>query len=228
MRKITISLLASLFCCACMPRTYISKSYDFSVKNRIGVLAFSSPGGAFTGAENLFAKNLLRYGYTVVERAQIESVLGEHNLSMDSYLSPDVTRKIGRILGVDILLMGEVTSYLPEQKKLAYNVQRSVSSEPVFRNQVLTTPEGGTIVQTQYAGQQQRSQRSVQPYEYTIYAQVGVVAKMVDVNTAQIVWVGDDTAQGVSGLDAVSDIAAGLVKSFDKQVKKARKRGEGN
>jgi len=47
---------------------------------------------------------------------------------------------------------------------------------------------------------------------------------MIAVNTAEIVWVGSDTAQGVSGLDAVSSIAAVLIKDFDSKVRKARKK----
>ncbi|MDR0734408.1 MAG: CsgG/HfaB family protein [Elusimicrobiota bacterium] len=217
-------LLVFALAFGCAPRTYISRAYDFNKLQRIGILAFSSPNNAFDGAENLFAENLLKYGYTVVERAKIEQVLGEQNLGADSYLSPDLTRKIGKVLGVDVLLLGSITSYLPEQKKLAYNINRVNTSEPVFRNEIVKTPEGETIIKPSYAGMQERRERSVYPYEYTIYAQVGVVAKMVDVNTAEIVWVGDDTTEGVSGLDAVSSIAKALIKSFDSRVRAARKK----
>jgi hypothetical protein len=128
------------------------------------------------------------------------------------------------VLGVSVLLLGEITSYLPEQKTLAYNISKTSSTEPVFRNEVVKTPQGETIVKTTYAGRQERSSRNISPYEYTIYAQVGVVAKMVDVNTAEIIWVGSDTTEGVSVLDAISSSAKGLVKSFNKEVRKARKR----
>ncbi|MDR1684279.1 MAG: CsgG/HfaB family protein [Elusimicrobiota bacterium] len=222
MKKI-LTLTALLFCFGCAPKTYISRSYDFNKIQRIGVLGFSSPYEAFSGAENLFSQYLLSYGYTVVERAQIERVLGEHEFSASSYLSPDITRKIGKVLGVDALLLGEVTSYLPEQKTLAYNVSRTTSSEPVYHTEIIAGPDGEPIVNTYYAGQQQRLENNVYPSEYMIYAQVGVVAKLVDVNTAEIIWVGSDTTEGVSGLDALSSSAKGLVKSFDKEVRKARK-----
>jgi hypothetical protein len=222
MRQSLIFFIA-IFCVACTPKTYISRSYDFGKMRRIGILGFASPGDAFSGAENLFAKNLIKYGYTVVERAQIEEVLGEHDLSVHSYLSPDITREIGKILGVDVLLLGEVTSYLPEQKTLAYNVSKKTSSEPVFRNEVVQGPEGKPVMRSTYVGRQETRERNVYPSEYTIYAQIGVVAKMIDVNTAEIIWVGDDTTEGVSGLDALSSSAEGLIRSFDKAVKKAKK-----
>jgi curli biogenesis system outer membrane secretion channel CsgG len=222
MKKIFALTLGLFMLCACTPKTYISKSYDFGGIKRIGILAFNSPTSTFSGAENLFSKYLLKYGYTVVERAQIEEVLAEQNLSVDSYLSPEVTRKIGKVLGVDVLLMGEVTSYLPERKTLTYNVTRTNTSEPVFNQQVTKDPEGKVHVKSTYAGQMDTHRKDIYPTEYTIYAQVGVVAKMVDVNTAEIIWVGDDTCQGVSGLDALDSSAKGLIKSFDKAVRRAK------
>lgn len=225
MKKFLI-LASILFISACTPKTYISQSYNFNDMKRIGILAFNSPNDAFSGAENLFAKSLIKYGYTVVERAQIEQVLAEHNLTTSSYLSPDVTRKIGKILGVDALLLGEVTSYMPEQKTLAYNVSKTSSSEPVFNNEYIKDKDGKVTVKSSYAGQQYKNERNIYPREYTIYAQVGVVAKLVDVNTAEIIWVGDDTREGVSGLDALASSANGLINSFDKAVKRAKKHNE--
>ncbi len=216
-------LIFCFFALACAPKTYISKSYNFNNLKRIGVLAFASPNDAFSGAENLFSKNLIKYGYTVVERAQIEEVLAEHNLSSSSYLSPAVTRRLGKVLGVDVLLTGEITSYMPEQKTLVYNVSRRSSSEPVFAKEIVKDSEGNVKVKSTYAGQQHQTSKDVYPSEYTIYAQVGVVAKMIDVDTAEIIWVGDDTKEGVSGLDALASSAKALIKNFDKKVQKAKK-----
>lgn len=224
MRRLLISAALAVLCCACASKSYISKNYDFNQMQHIGILAFTSPGGKFEGAETVFAKNLIKYGYTVVERAQIEKVLKERGFQADGYLPPEATRELGKILGVDVLLAGQITSYLPAQKTLAYNVSKINSTEPVLRSEVINTPEGGTTIKTDVAGTRKRRERSVTPYEYTIFAQAGVSAKMIDVNTAEIIWAGDDTAEGQSGLDAVSTIAARLMKDFDSQVRKARKR----
>lgn len=189
---------------------------------RIGVLPFNSPDDTFSGAENLFTKYLIKYGYTVVERAQIDDILEEQNFTVN-YLSPEVTRQIGKVLGVDVLLVGEITSYLPEQKTMLYNVSRKTSSTPVYNTQVTREKDGKVNVRQTYAGQEVHHDRDVYPTEYTIYAQVGVVAKMIDVNTAEVVWVGDDTQEGISGLDALGSSAKGIIKSFDKQVKRVKK-----
>lgn len=222
MRKLLLLSIAFCFL-GCTPKTYISSSYNFSKMKGIGIMPFKSPNNALSGAENLFAKYLIKYGYKVIERAQIEQILEEQNLSADGYLSPDITRQIGKVLGVDALLLGEITSFLPEQKTLAYNVSHTTKTEPVFNNRVVKDPDGKTVITSTYAGQQSIREKEVYPSEYNIYAQIGVVAKLVDVNTAEVIWVGDDTRQGVSGLDALDSSAKGLVKSFDKNMRKALK-----
>jgi len=224
-KTLPLFILAAFLCCsACAPKTQISRTFDFNKMNRIGVLAFSSPDNAFEGAENIFAQNLIRRGYTVVERAQIEKILRERGFKEEDFLHPKATREVGQILGVDVLLTGQITSFLPEQRVLAYSVSKRTTSEPVFRSEVVNMPEGGTVVRTERVGTQQRRERNVQPFEHTIFAQVGVVARMVDVKTAEIVWIGSGTAQGVSGLNAVSSIASSLIRDFDSQVRRARKK----
>ena len=222
MRKFLIPFL--IFCLiSCAPKSYISKTYNFNNMKRIGVLPFSTPTPTFSGAENLFTKYLIKYGYTVVERAQLEQILEEHDLT-ENYLSPNVTRQIGKILGVDVLLIGEITSYLPEQKTMLYKVTKNTSSTPIYNTQITKNKDGLVKVKQTYGGQDFRQNREVVPTEYTIYAQVGVVAKMLDVNTAEVIWVGDDTQEGISGLDALDSSAKGIIKSFDKQVRKSQEK----
>ena len=222
MRKFLIISLV-LILAACAPKYYISKTYNFNNMKRIGVLPFNTPTPTFSGAENLFTKYLIKYGYTVVERAQLEQVLEEHDLTVN-YLSPNVTRQIGKILGVDVLLVGEITSYLPEQKTMLYRMSKNTSSTPVYNTQVTKEQDGKVKIHQTYGGQDFRQNREAIPTEYTIYAQVGVVAKMLDVNTAEVIWVGDDTQEGISGLDALDSSAKGIIKSFNKQVKRSREK----
>ena len=112
-------MLAGLLLLAgCTPKTVISQSYDFNQMNRIGIMGFTTHYNDLSGVENLFAKYLIESGFKVVERAQLDQVLKEHNISVSGYLSPATTKKIGEILGVDVLLVGEVTSYTPTRTEL--------------------------------------------------------------------------------------------------------------
>ena len=105
---------------------------------------------------------------------------------------------------------------------MLYRVTKNTSSTPVYNTQITKHKDGKVKINQTYGGQEFKQNREVLPTEYTIYAQVGVVAKMLDVNTAEVIWVGDDTQEGISGLDALDSSAKGIIKSFDKQVRKSR------
>lgn len=212
-----------LVACGCTPRTVISRSYDFTRMNRIGIMAFESSWSSMQGVENLFAKYLINAGFKVVERAQLESVLKEHNIAVSGYLSPETTRQIGQILGVDVLLLGEVTSYTPTRKELALVSTRRTESRPVYKQDVMQMPDGSYAAYTRQVGTQVSHSSQTAPQEYTINAQVGVIAKLVDVETGEVVWIGSDDAESTSALSAADYVARGLVKSFTKELAKLQK-----
>ena len=222
MRKYT-ALLFTLLLCACTPKTVLSPSYDFSQINRIGIMAFSNSWADLNGVENLFAKYLIRNGFKVVERAQLESVLREHNISVSGYLAPDTTREIGRILGVDVLLVGEVSSYSPARTELAMTASRRTESRPIMTQDVMRMPDGTYVGYQRPAGTQVSNSVDMRPTEYTINAKVAVVAKLVDVQTGEIVWIGSDSAESSRALDAADYLARQLVKSFSKELAKREK-----
>ena len=221
MKKILcLALCALLPLGGCTPKSVISKTYNFDQMNRIGVMGFSNSWPAMQGVENLFAKYLIEAGFKVVERAQLESVLQEHNISVSGYLSPQTTREIGRILGVDVLLIGEVSSYTPARTELTLTTTRRTEARPVYTQDVMKLPDGTYVGYTRNVGTQYSHSTDVRPTEYTINAQVGIIAKLVDVETAEIIWIGSADESGSSALDAADYIARGLVKSFTKELAK--------
>ena len=225
MKKILCLVLPCLLAFwGCTPKTVISKTYDFDQMNRIGVMGFTNTWPAMQGVENLFAKYLIESGFKVVERAQLESVLREHNISVSGYLSPETTRKIGEILGVDVLLIGEVTSYTPTRTGVAMVTTRRTESRPVYAQNVMQLPDGSYAAYTQNVGTRYSHSTDVSPQQYTINAQVGIIAKLVDVETAEIVWIGSLSEESSSALDAADYIARSLVKSFTKELAKLQEK----
>ena len=221
MKKILgLALIACLLAAGCMPKTVISKTYDFNRMDRIGVMSFTNSWAAMQGVENLFAKYLISSGFKVVERAQLESVLKEHNISVSGYLSPETTREIGKILGVDVLLIGEVSSYVPARTELTLTSTRRTESRPVYTQDVMQLPDGTYVGYTRNVGAEYTHTTEVRPTEYTINARVGIIAKLVDVETAEIVWIGSSDASSASALDAADTVARRLVKSFTKELTK--------
>ncbi len=223
MRKWAIAAFAALLITACTPKTVLSPSYDFSQLNRIGIMAFSNGWADLNGVENLFAKYLIRAGFKVVERAQLESILREHHISVSGYLDPQTTREIGRILGVDVLLIGEVSSYSPARTELTMTASRRSESRPVMHQDVMRMPDGSYVGYMRPAGTQISQSTEVRPTEYTINAKVALIAKLVDVETAEIVWIGSDSQESARPLDAADYLAKQLVKSFSKELAKQEK-----
>ena len=226
MKKWLCALLGLGLLAGCTPKTVISQSYDFNRMDRIGIMEFASPYSGFSGVENLFAKYLIESGFKVVERAQLDQVLHEHNISVSGYLSPATTKKIGEILGVDVLLVGEVTSYTPTRTELTLVSTHKTESRPVYAQTVHTGPDGRPVAQMQQVGTTFHDSTDVRPSEYTINAQVGVIAKLVDVETAEIIWIGSLSKDSSSALDAADIIARQLVKSFTKELSKRTERSK--
>ena len=224
MRKGLLAFLAGICLSACTPNTVLSPSYDFSQVNRIGIMAFSNAWADLNGVENLFAKYLIRNGFKVVERAQLENLLREHNISVSGYLAPETTREIGRILGVDVLLIGEVSSYTPARTELAMTASRRSESRPIMTQDVMRMPDGSYVGYTRPVGTQISNSMDVLPTEYTINAKIAIIAKLVDVETAEIVWIGSDSTESSRALDGADYIAKNLVKSFAKELAKQEKK----
>lgn len=217
-----IFCIGALLCllAGCTPKTVISQSYNFNQVNRIGIMGFTSHYNDLSGVENLFAKYLIESGFKVVERAQLDQILREHNISVSGYLSPATTKKIGEILGVDVLLVGEVTSYTPTRTELTLVSSHKTEARPVYAQTVQPGPDGRPAAHLQQVGTQYSQSTDVRPSEYTINAQVGIIAKLIDVETAEIVWIGSLSQDSSSALNAADSIAKRLVKSFTKELAK--------
>lgn len=220
MKKFFCLLVALCLLAGCTPKTVISRSYDFNQIDRIGIMGFESHYNDLSGVENLFAKYLIEASFKVVERAQLDQILHEHNISVSGYLSPATTKKIGEILGVDVLLVGEVTSYTPTRKEITLISTQKTEARPVYAQTVRPGPDGRPAAYTQQVGTTYHQSTDVRPSEYTINAQVGIIAKLVDVETAEIIWIGSLSQDSSSALQAADSIAKRLVKSFTKELAK--------
>ena len=135
-------------------------------------------------------------------------------------IAPSVMKAICKILGVDVLLIGEVSSYVPARTELTLTSTRRTESRPVYTQDVMQLPDGTYVGYTRNVGAEYTHTTEVRPTEYTINARVGIIAKLVDVETAEIVWIGSSDASSASALDAADTVARRLVKSFTKELAK--------
>lgn len=116
--SIILALTAALFLSSCASQTSaLKQGYDFNKIKRIAVLQFRDPTYTqSTGAmvSQFFAKYLLKAGYNVVERDELDAILRERNLTMNNIIDPSQA-KVFRLSGIDAILTGTVTKAVSEQ-----------------------------------------------------------------------------------------------------------------
>ncbi len=139
------------------------------------------------GIADLLVEKLVQSGtYSVIERKALDKVLAEQNFSNSDRADPNTAAKIGRILGVDAIILGSITQFGRDDKA--------------------TTLGGFGRVTSRYGlgGLQRRQAKAV----------VEITARMISTDTAEVLGVGhgagESTRSGTSLLGAGgSSTAAG-------------------
>jgi curli biogenesis system outer membrane secretion channel CsgG len=91
--------------------------FDFSSISNMGLLSGFGGEGAAKGVSNLLINQLVKDGnFIVIERGKIDAVMAEQNLGASGRVEPTTAAQIGRILGVDAVLIGSVTKFDLEDK----------------------------------------------------------------------------------------------------------------
>jgi len=186
-----IYFLTLLFGCA--PRAAIKKEYDFTKVRRMGVLEFTNYRDEINSGNAVadeFVRQFIFRGIDVIERERMESLLREQQLAAGKFLDPDTVKKVGKLSGVDALVTGTVTRYVPEHRDTMY-----------------FTDKNG----------------EVKSEVFLIGAEVGVSARMVDVETGSVVWAGSYTYESFDMEGAIRGTVSTLLNSLKKvwpQIKK--------
>jgi curli biogenesis system outer membrane secretion channel CsgG len=145
------------------------------------------------GIADMLVTDLVRNGtYSVIERKQLDRVLGEQNFQQSGRADASTAAQLGRILGVDAIIIGSITQFGRDDKKVGVGGGVRV---------------GGIGL----GGIGRRSSKAV----------VMIDARIVDIRTAEILGVatgyGESKRSGttLAGGVAVSGVAAG--GAFDMQ-----------
>src|ERR1700687_1055536 len=116
------------------------------------------------GISDLLVMKLVNDGkYSVIERAALDKILGEQNFSNSNRADSSTAAKIGKVLGVDVMIIGSITQFGRDDKK--------------------TTVGGGGYGLGKFGlgGVQSRNSKAV----------VAVTARMIDTSTAEILAVAE-------------------------------------
>jgi curli biogenesis system outer membrane secretion channel CsgG len=214
----------SLFSACAGPNTVINRSYDFDKVKRIGVMKFESPNKVVDGADDIFGAALMGLGYNVVERVKLNEVIKETKIGAEGFLKPDTTKQLGEVMGVDVLLVGEVSSYVPGKQSVNTMETQNVYTEPVYIKVKHKNPDGSYSESLKQTGTKYRKETNKVPVMNETAPQVSIIAKLVDVETAEIVWVGSYMTSGTTAFEAMQSAVQSLASKFGKDVESLKKK----
>ena len=91
--------------------------FDYATVATNSAALFGTQVDVGKGISDLLVKYLVKDGtYSVIERKAMDKILGEQNFSNSDRANPNSAAKIGKILGVDAIIVGSITQFGNETK----------------------------------------------------------------------------------------------------------------
>lgn len=108
---------------------------------------FGSNQDVGKGIADILVDKLVASGvYSIIERTQIDKVIAEQNFANSDRADANSAAKIGRVLGIDYILIGSITQFGSDDKKT--DVKASDSHVPAgFRGVGMSKSESKAVVQ---------------------------------------------------------------------------------
>jgi len=196
----------------------INRSFDFSRVKRVAVIGFkdySGRGGSGDLVSAAFEQSLIAAGYEVVERGQVSKVLAEQKIS--GRPDPKATKALGQSLGVDALLIGQITDLADTKTRTVIVENYDDRSEPVYvrRSRRVQQADGTTVDVDERAVDGYRTVRRMrrEPRTDLIDGRLGVSARLVYVPTAAVLWSGSQTTAATTLQDGAHGAADDIMKA---------------
>jgi curli biogenesis system outer membrane secretion channel CsgG len=91
--------------------------FDYATVKTNSAAVFGSDIDIGKGISDLLVKNLVTDGtYSVIERKALDKILAEQNFSNSDRANPASAAKLGKLLGVDAIIVGSITEFGNETK----------------------------------------------------------------------------------------------------------------
>jgi curli biogenesis system outer membrane secretion channel CsgG len=92
--------------------------FDYGTVQTTTAAVFGTNVDVGKGITNLLVTGLVKDGnFSVIERSALDKVLNEQNFSNSNRADPNSAAKIGKLLGVDAIVVGTITEFGNETKK---------------------------------------------------------------------------------------------------------------
>ena len=93
-------------------------NFDYATVQSSVAAIFGTNADVGRGVADLLVEKLVQDGvFSVIERKAIDKILAEQNFSNSDRVDPNSAAKIGRILGVDAIVMGSITQFGRDDKQ---------------------------------------------------------------------------------------------------------------
>ena len=149
--------------------------FDYATVRTYAIAAFGSDIDVGKGVTDLLVRFLVENGtYSVIERKAMDKILAEQNFSNSDRANPTSAAKLGKILGVDAIIVGSVTQFGNETEN------KNVGGA------------GGALGRYGIGGYSHKKSKAI----------VTLDARIVDIDTAEILGVA--TGHGESSREATS------------------------
>jgi len=102
--------------------SYVRAGYDFSKLTKVAVIEVAGVVEGDTAKNQIadfFGMELLKKGYTVVERAQVQALLDEQDFQASDLTGTEDAAKAGRILNIPVVLVVNIPKYKEEMNMTA-------------------------------------------------------------------------------------------------------------
>ena len=185
--------------------------FDFSSVGSPNLLSLI-PGGA-DGVADLLVTGLVQSDkYTVVERSEIETILAEQNLGASGRVDASTAAEIGRILGVNAVIIGSVTQFDLQQQSggggafgIGARTQKT-TADVAIDVRVVDTNTAEILHVAQGSGSQNQSDSQVSVFGINAGASTSNEGKLLTLATEQAVKeISDSMKQEASNIAALQD-----------------------
>lgn len=147
-RIIPILLLIPLvFSCSQKVMINVTKPAQYNVSDirRIAIFDFNGPANSGKLMSGKFTNQLWKSQYfSIMERKELNKILDEHALQMSGIVNDSTVVEFGRILGVDGIIVGDVTAYNVTDRR-----GREKVKEKVWKGDYETDKNGNVIYVTE-------------------------------------------------------------------------------
>ena len=230
-RGLLAVLAAAAFLAGCAPGAVVivSPRYNPQQVRRVALMSFPDyPQVAGSGeiVASIFDKYLLWANYGVVERGQVDQILKEQSFDLSGAVDQFTIHNIGKLLGVDALILGNITSYANASAQTVMVDMPREHSDPIFGQVTTTQRSGGSFIRTEQpfvTGYATSRTDEVVPETQTQPARVGIAVRLVGVETGEVFWSGSAASDGGDPSAAAEQASAALMQQLVKSLRNSGK-----